>query len=318
MTEGGFCPNCGGRIEEASAFCTHCGKPLAKPEAPRPPAAVGADAVAEPTALSQAEPRVSASAQREERPRVIAQPQQRPAPPPVGPPPGGLPPTPAHSPQPPPPPGGAQPSGRRSRWAPVALAVVGVLVAAGVAIALLLAVGGSAGTSVKSAAATRQQALEVLASSGTTTVSPAAPGLFAVVQTPSLYVTVPAGWRATAQSSGGVARAEFAETKQGGSTLVVVAEKGTGGQEVKRALAAMRRTRQHHYAIGGFGRVTFPGGREAWRLAYTQGPSMHETYFFSSCGNRTGVVIDTSAPSASFAKLQGSLLVAASGTEPKC
>jgi hypothetical protein len=200
----------------------------------------------------------------------------------------------------------------------VALAVLGVLVAAGVAIALLLAVGGSAGTSVKSAAATRLQALEVLASSGTTTVSPAAPGLFAVVQTPRLYVTVPAGWRATAQSSGGVARAEFAEPKQGGPTLVVVAEKGTGGQEVKRALAAMRRTREHHYPIAGFGRVTFPGGRESWRLAYTQGPSMHETYFFSSCGNHTGVVIDTSAPSASFAKLQGTLLVAASGTEPKC
>jgi hypothetical protein len=196
--------------------------------------------------------------------------------------------------------------------------VVGVLVAAGVAIALLLAVGGSPGTSVKSAAATRQQALEVLASSGTTTVSPAAPGLFAVVQTPSLYVTVPAGWRATAQSSGAAARAEFAEPRQGGSTLVVVAEKGTGRRDVERAFAAKRRTRQHHYPIGAFGRVTFPGGREVWRLTYTQGPSTHETFFFSSCGDRIGVTIDASTPSASFAKLNGSRLVSASGTEPKC
>jgi hypothetical protein len=317
MTQGEFCPNCGSRIQETGAFCTDCGEPLAEPEVPRAPAAVGAETVPEPAAASRAQPRVATSAQRQARAPLTTQPQQRPAPSSGAQPPGGPPPGPPRSPQPPTQ-DGAQPSGRRSRWAPLALAGLGVFLVAGVAIALLLAVGGSAGTSVKSASATRQQALEVLASSGTTTVSPAAPGLFAVVQTPSLYVTVPAGWRATAQSSGGVARAEFAESKQGGSTLVVVAEKGAGGQEVKRALAARRRTRQHQYAIGGFGRVTFPGGRQVWRLAYTQGPSMHETYFFSACGNRTGVVIDTSAPSASFAKLQGTLLVAASGTEPKC
>jgi hypothetical protein len=193
-----------------------------------------------------------------------------------------------------------------------------VLIVAAIVVVLLLALGGSAGKNVKSTLVTREQALQLLAANGTTTVSRAAPGLFAVVQTPGLTALVPAGWRATAQAASGATRAEFADPQQPSSTLTIVAQKGAGGNDVKRALAARGRVKSKGYTENAFGRIAFPGGREVWRLSYTNAVVTHETYFYSACKGRDAMVVDVSASSNAFAKEQATLGVAAAGAEPQC
>jgi hypothetical protein len=296
-----YCHNCGAALGAPSAFCSNCGASLSAPE---PSARAGRASSAAGTRSAQGPP----EARRESVPPPHAAP-------PRGPTAGG--PLPADS-----PPGGdhqAKPSMTSSRWAP--LAAVGgmvVLVAAIVAV-LLLVLGGSAGKHVKGTSATRAQALELLAANGTSTVSRAAPGLFAVVTTGKLTALVPAGWRATAQAAPGTARAEFADPKQADSTLTIVVQTGNrASSDRSRALSARSAAKARGFAEVAFGAIAFPGGRQAWRLAYTKTGATHETYFYSACDGGAAMVVDVSAPSGSFKQEQINLAAAAAGAEPVC
>jgi hypothetical protein len=215
-------------------------------------------------------------------------------------------------------PSGDQPPKGRRNWIPIAAIGGGALVALGLVVVLLITLGGSAGKDVKSASATREQALQLLAANGTTTVSRAAPGLFALVSAGRLTAAVPAGWRATAQTAASATRAEFADPAHPTSTLTIVAQKGNGNNGHRQALAARRAVRAKGNAIGSFGHVSFPGGREAWRLTYTAGGSTHATYFFPACNTHVAMVVDVSAAGSAFQHEQASLEVLAASAEPKC
>lgn len=298
-----YCHHCGAAIAESSTFCSNCGAALAEPEPAAP--AYSTPASGRSPAPPAAQPPQSSGAPRP--PSVpVAQ-----TPPPSGAPPSGTPPPRTTS-----PPG--EPAKSSRNWVPVAAIGGVVLVIAGIVVALLLALGGSAGKDVKSTAVTREQALQLLAANGTTTVSRAAPGLFAVVQTRGLSAIVPAGWRATAQAANGATRAEFADPKQPSSTLTIVAQKGAGGNDAKRALAARRRVKSKGYTENAFGRIAFPGGRAAWQLTYTNALATHETFFYSACNGRDAMVVDVSASSNAFPREHATLGVAAAGAEPQC
>jgi hypothetical protein len=289
MSNSKYCPDCGVAVTEPSVFCSSCGAALDEPKQ-APHAAAGAPAAPGPAA--QAGPQAVAGAQ-------------------------------SSAAQGPPAPGVGSPSGAPTEaasraWIPFAViggAIVGV---AGLVVILLLALGGSAGNNVKSAAATRAQALQLLAANGTTTVSPAAPGLFAVVQAGRLNVVVPAGWRATAQAASSATRAEFADPKQPTSNLTIVDEKGAGGNNRGRALAARKSVSHKGYLENHFGRITFPGGRAAWQLTYTGAGATHATYFYSACNGSDAMVVDVSTTSQAFQKEQTRLGVAAASAEPLC
>jgi hypothetical protein len=183
---------------------------------------------------------------------------------------------------------------------------------------LLLALGGSAGKNVKSASATREQALQLLAANGTTTVSRAAPGLFALVTAGKLTASVPAGWRATAQTAGDATRAEFADPKDPASTLTIVAQKEASGSEHSRALAARKTLTGKGDAVRSLGTVAFPGGRQAWRLTYSAAGAVHETYFFSACNGGETMVVDIAATNSMLEHEQATLQAVAAGAEPQC
>ncbi len=191
-----------------------------------------------------------------------------------------------------------------------------MLVAALVAV-LLLTLGGSAGKNLKSTAVTRQQALQLLADSGTTTVSSAAPGLFALVKTGTLTALVPAGWRATAQAAGATTRAEFTDPKHAGSNLTIVTQ-GAAGSTHNQAGAALKAVRKSGDTVSSYGPLSFPGGREAWQLTYTNAGLTDETYFFSACGGKAAMVVAVAASTATFRKEQATLEAVAAGAEPVC
>ncbi|MFI4990109.1 MAG: hypothetical protein ACHQHO_04235 [Solirubrobacterales bacterium] len=170
---------------------------------------------------------------------------------------------------------------------------------------------------MRGAAATRAEALRLLAANGTTTVSRAAPGLFASVSTGKLSAIVPAGWRATSQAANGAARAEFADPKHPNSTLTIVAESGGGTSDRRRALSARHAVKARGYSEGALGPVAFPG-REVWRVAYVKAGVAHETFFYSACEGAAAMVVDVSATSGSFAHEQSTLRAAAAGAEPIC
>lgn len=294
-----YCHNCGAAISEPSTFCGSCGAELATPQPSE------AAAAAQATATQPARVPLAPTA-----PRPPGDSHGRP---PVG---QGQPPSGAPPPEPPSP-TADQPQNSSRSWIPfAAVGGAAVLVAALVAVALLT-LGGSAGKNIKSTSATRQQALQLLAATGTTTVSNAAPGLFALVSTGKLTAIVPAGWRATAQAAGGTTRAEFTDPKHAGSALTIVAQ-DTGGDAHSQAGAALKAVKKTGDTVSSYGPVTFPGGREAWQVTYTHAGLTDETYFFSACGGKAAMAVDVAAPAALFQQEQTTFGAVAASAEPTC
>jgi len=297
-----YCPNCGVPISDPSPYCGSCGAALSEPE-PTTVAAAGAGSRAPQSRAGQSA--AAAASAPEPSHGVSSAPTTTP---PAGPPPPGT-----------PPPAGDQPSRGSRGWLPLAAVGGAVVLVAGLVAVLLLALGGSAGKNVKNSAVTREQALALLAANGTTTVSNAAPGLFALVTAGKLRSIVPAGWRATAQAEGGTTRAEFANPKHPSSTLTIVAQAGGGASDHSRAGAAEATVRRKGYTVSSYGPITFPGGREVWHLTYAAPTSTHETYFYSTCkGGSTAMVIDIAASSSEFAQEQPALEAAAASAQPVC
>ncbi len=189
---------------------------------------------------------------------------------------------------------------------------------AALVVILLVTLGGSAGKNLKSASVTRRQALELLADSGATTVSDAAPGLFALVSTGKLTAIVPAGWRATAQAANGTTRAEFTDPKHSGSTLTIVAQGSSGEDGHRQAAAALKAVKKTGDAVSSYGPVTFPGGREAWQVTYTNAGLTNETYFLAACRGKAAIVIGVAAPIAIFRQEQMTFGAVAASAEPVC
>jgi hypothetical protein len=330
-----YCHNCGVAIREPSAFCGRCGTALPDSQAGQAEASAatsGPEQVAgsaratgersarlrSATAVGDAQRRGSTPPRAAAAPPRQAQPPRGTPSPPASPQGGAQPP--AMQPLPPgapPPPEGAQTGGAR-RWIPFAAIGGGIVLIAAVVAVLLIALGGSAGKDVKGASATRTEALQLLAANGTTTVSRVAPGLFALATTGKLTTIVPAGWRATAQAANGAARAEFADTKNSNSTLTIVANKGGQASDHRRALSARSAVKKRGYSEGAFGAITFPGGREVWRVSYVKAGVTHETFFYSACQGAAAMVVDVSATSNSFTREQPTLRAAAASAEPVC
>ncbi len=328
MSTPNYCHNCGVAIVEPSAFCDKCGialsgsaearravgapggtgasSPPGGPRWPSPEATVsaasgvsgGSSAEGMPGEVSSGHGGASSA---QSGPHAAAHPARTEAPAPL-------------TPEAPPPPGAPASRG----WLPFVAVGGGAIVILAMVAALLLALGGSAGTNVKGTSATRTQALQLLAANGTTTVSRSAPGLFAVVRAGGMSALVPAGWRATAQAASGVTRAEFADPKQPSSTLTIVAQKGAGGTDRSHAVAARRSVEKKGDAQSFFGPITFPGGRVAWRLVYSAVGITHSTYFYSACGGSEAMVVDASASNQVFQQEQGAFGAAASSAEPIC
>jgi hypothetical protein len=297
-----YCHNCGAAISEPSTFCGSCGAALATPQ---------------PSTASTA---ATASRAQETQPPGAPQSPTMPHPSgdshggrPVtqGPPPLGAPPPEAPSPD-----AGRQQESSRS-WIPFAAVGGAVVLVAAVVAVVLLTLGGSAGKNLKSTAATRRQALQLLAATGTTTVSSAAPGLFALVSTGKLTTIVPAGWRATAQAASGTTRAEFADPKHAGSALTIVVQDADGNAH-NQAAAALKAVKKTGATVSSYGAVNFPGGREAWQVTYTRAGSTDETYFFSACGGKAAVVVDVAASTALFQREQTMFGAVAASAEPTC
>ncbi|HEY3758491.1 MAG TPA: hypothetical protein VGL37_01925 [Solirubrobacteraceae bacterium] len=183
---------------------------------------------------------------------------------------------------------------------------------------LLLTLGGSAGKNLKSTAVTRQQALQLLADSGTTTVSSAAPGLFAFVKVGKLTAIVPAGWRASAQNGSGTTRIQFADPKHAGSALTIVAQDATGEDTYRQAAAALKAVKKTGNKVSSYGSVTLPGGRAAWQVTYLKAGLTNETYFFSACGGKAAMVVNVAESAASFEREQATLQAVADSVEPEC
>jgi hypothetical protein len=204
------------------------------------------------------------------------------------------------------------------KWIPFAAIGGGIVLIAAVVAVLLVALGGSAGSNVKNTSATRVQALQLLAANGTTTVSRVAPGLFALVTTGKLSAIVPAGWRATGQAANGAARAEFADPRHPNSTITIVSQAGSAASDHSRALSARRAVKARGYSESAFGPVSFPGGREPWRVTYVKAGVTHETFFYTACEGAAAMVVDVSATSVAFAHEQATLRAAVAGAEPAC
>lgn len=215
-------------------------------------------------------------------------------------------------------PGATSSSSPARSWLPFAAILGAVAAAAGLVAVLLLALGGSAGHNVKNASITRTEALQLLAANGVTTVSQAAPGLFAAAHAGRITALVPAGWRATAQAANSAARAEFSDPKQTSSTLTIVDLQHASGSDHTRAVAARHSVATKGYTRSYFGPTTFPGGRSGWRLTYSSGGVTHSTYFYSACNGSDAMVIDVSAPTPLFQREQATLEIAAQNAEPQC
>lgn len=322
-----YCENCGVAIGEPSAFCGNCGAALSAPEpiaatataagVPAHSEVAGTGTPPTPTQRGSSQATQTPGTTRTTTSGIDTGAHRREAPPLGGTPPPGAPPTGA-------PPAGApipaseQPSEKSRKWIPFAAIGGGALLVLAMVAALLLALGGSAGKNVKSASATREQALQLLAANGTTTVSRVAPGLFALVTTGKLTTAVPAGWRATAQTAGDATRAEFADPQHAASTLTIVAQKEASGSEHNRAVSARRAVSSKGDAVRSLGSVTFPGGRQAWLLSYSAAGVTHETYFFSACNNNDAMVVDVAATTSLLEHEQASLQAIAASAEPKC
>jgi hypothetical protein len=324
-----YCQNCGAAVTEPSAFCGSCGAALAVSPQPTAPSAAASSPAPAPamrqTPAHPPAPTPGASSAAPTSPTPSPPPTSPSGTPPAGTTPPGTPPRAAPPGMPPgaPPSGTAQPADkqppRSSRsWVPFAAVGGGaVLVAALVAI-LLLTVGGSAGNNLKSTSVTRQQALQLLADSGTRTVSSAAPGLFAFVSSGALTAIVPAGWRATAQAANGTTRAEFSDPKHPTSTLTIVAQGTGGGDPRKQAGEALRAVKKRGEQVSSYGQLTFPGGREAWQLTHLHAGLTDQTYFFSACSGKAAMVLDFAASTAVFQHEQTTLRAVADSAEPTC
>jgi zinc ribbon protein len=292
----GYCHNCGVALNEPSAFCSSCGAPLAEPHA------LAAAAVAA-TNQPPSRQHVPMGVQGPERTRMSERQAQAPLPresPPAA------------------PPSVEEPGATPRRWIPfAAVSAAATLVAALVAI-LLLTVGGSAGKDVKSNAVTREQALALLAANGTTTVSSAAPGLFAFVTTGKLTTIIPAGWRATSQTTNSATRAEFADPKHPGSTVTIVAQSATPASNHGRAAAAMKAVKVNGGVVISSGAARFAGGRDAWQLTYTDHGNTHQTYFYLACNAKTAMIVDVAVAAQLFPRTQGTLAAVAASAEPSC
>ncbi len=201
---------------------------------------------------------------------------------------------------------------------PYAVAGGAAVLLGGLVIALLVVLGGSAGSNVKAASPTQRAVQKLLAAEGTTFVSPAAPGLYAFVQANRLQALVPAGWRATAQSGTGIGRAQFTDPKQSNNTLTIVDQAGAAGGDRTQASIARGGAAAKGYMVAFFGQVRFPGGRTAWRLTYTTGGVTSSIYFFQACNGSRTEVVHVSAPSQSFAQQATALGVVAASAEPLC
>jgi hypothetical protein len=297
------CQNCGVLITQPSAFCGNCGAALAPPPAPQTANSAGSAA---PPPSASTPPMVQPP------PAPIPQMQASPSSPPgQGPPPAAPPPA---TPQQP---AGDSPKDSRN-WIPYA-AVGGAVVAIAALVAvLLLTLGGSAGKNLESAAVTRQQALQLLADSGTTTVSSAAPGLFAFVKVGKLTTIVPAGWRASAQNGSGTTRIQFTDPKRAGSALTIVAQDADGEDTHRQAAAAFKAVKKTGSKVGSYGSVTLPGGRAAWQVTYLKAGMTNETYFFSACSGKAAMVVDVAEPAAIFTREQATLQAVADSVEPAC
>lgn len=299
-----YCQSCGVAITEPSAFCGSCGAALATP----PPA--------DPSTMPSMAPNPLATRSSGARPATAAAgassvpPGAAPAahaPPPHSEPPPGM----------PSPTGSQSPKGTRS-WIPFAAVGGAAVLVAAVVATLLLALGGSAGKNLKSTSVTRQQALQLLADSGATTVSSAAPGLFALVNTGKLTAIVPSGWRATAQAASGTTRAEFTDPKHAGSSLTIVAQHAGGGNAHDQAGAALTAVKRTGDTVSSYGPITFPGGREAWQVTYTSTGLTDETYFFPACSGKAAMVVAVEASTVIFQREQATLGAVAASAEPVC
>jgi hypothetical protein len=299
-----YCQSCGVAIKEPSAFCGSCGAALTEPSPPDPPAP--SSRAANPSSTGSPPARPATAATGAAGVPQGAGPAAQTVPPASAPAPGGFSPT-----------GGQPTTGSRS-WIPFAAVGGAAALAAAVVAILLLALGGSAGKNLKSTAVTRQQALQLLADSGTTTVSSAAPGLFALVSTGKLTAIVPAGWRATAQAASGTTRAEFTDPKHAGSSLTIVAQGTASGNAHNQAGAALKAVKGTGDTVSAYGPVTFPGGREAWQVTYTHAGLTDETYFFSACSGKAAMVVAVETSSAIFQREQTTLGAVAASAEPVC
>lgn len=297
-----FCHNCGVAINELSAFCGRCGAALATPSAASTVATTAQMSAATQSAGAPPAPTMPSPQGGSHAAAHVGQ----------GPPPPGAPPPETPS------PADSQPQKSSRNWIPfAAVGGAAVLVVTLVAV-LLLTLGGSAGKNIKSTSATRQQALQLLAANGTTTVSSAAPGLFALVSTGKLTAIVPAGWRATAQAASGTTRAEFADPKHAGSALTIVAQGAGGGNAHNQAGAALKAVKKTGDTVSSYGPITFPGGHEAWQVTYTDAGLTHETYFYSACGGKVAMVVGVAASAAIFQQEQTTLGAVAASAEPTC
>jgi hypothetical protein len=311
-----FCHNCGARITEPSAFCASCGAALALPASEAasdlgsasPPSAATATATA-PTsdppaggaATSTTAEAPTGAASVDGAASTATRPTANAGAPPAGPP--------------------AAEDGettQQRRWLPFAVVGGAAFIAVAAVVVLLLALGGSAGNNVKNAAATRQQALALLAANGTTTVSRTAPGLFAIVSAGNMTLAVPAGWRATAQSVGATTRAEFANPSHGSSSLTVVSERTGRLNAHARAVAARKAATAKGDSVTSLSAVSFPGGRQAWRLTYSAANLTHDTYFTTGCNSAVAIVVDAAAHPANIGQQQASLEQAAASVQPRC
>ncbi len=138
------------------------------------------------------------------------------------------------------------------------------------------------------------------------------------MSTGKLTAIVPAGWRATAQTASGTTRAEFADPKHSGSTLTIVAQGAGGGNAHNQAGAALTAVKKTGDTVSSYGPVTFPGGREAWQVTYTDAGLTHETYFYSACSGKAAMVVGVAASAAIFQQEQTTLGAVAASAEPTC
>jgi hypothetical protein len=322
----GYCPHCGNSITEPGPFCGNCGGSLAEPatagrpgqaaHATQPTQSVPGGAAA--PGAPPMQPQRNAPPEQPHRAAPVQPQPGRERPPSAGAPGAAQPASPPPPVEPPPAPADAAGEDAPRRvWLPYAAVGGAVVALAGIVAVLLVVLGGSAGRNVKSASATRKQALQLLAANGTTTVSAAAPGSYALVSAGKIAAIVPAGWRARGQSSGPTARAQFADPRSGGAAMTIVAEPAHGSDH-GRAAAAVGALHHRHVAVRSDGAVELPGGRKIWRLVYTDSGLAHATYFFTACNGKTSVVVDAAAAPARFDGEKGTFQALAGGAEPLC
>lgn len=306
-TENNYCPHCGDAISEPGAFCGACGSALGTG---------GSRAASPDAALRPSVPTPSPAAAPHSAPARAPSPTMRdvgadpaPATPHSGPPP------PAH---PIPPAPTAAPATGGRRWIPYAVVGGAAVLLAAIVTTVLLLISGSAGSNVKAASATRSDVQKLLAAEGTTVVSPAAPGLFALVRANRLQALVPAGWRATAQTGTGIGRAQFTDPKQSSNTLTIVDQNGAGPGDRAEAVLARSGAVAKGYPVSYFGQDQFPGGRIAWRVTYAAASITNTIYFFQACNGTRSEVVHVSAATKTFAAQAATLGLLAASAEPLC